>query len=300
MSVDQRELLTERFERHRPHLRTVAYRMLGSLSDADDAVQEAWIRIHDEDPDSIRSTRAWLTTVVARVCLNRLRSRRARREVLTDFHVPDPVVSFADDVGPEQVAVLGDSIGLALLVVLDRLKPAERVAFVLHDVFSVPFADVAAILDRSEAAAQQLASRARRRVSGSPEPDRDLARQREVVGAFFAASRDGDLEALMRVLAPSVELRIDGGGRRAHVSRALRGAKAVAEHTATYSELYPHVRPAVVNGGAGVVVAPHGRIYSVMAFSVVDGRITRIEALADPERLASLGLRLPASNDDPP
>jgi RNA polymerase sigma-70 factor (ECF subfamily) len=291
--VNERELLTERFEGHRVHLQTVAYRMLGSVSEAEDALQETWLRIRDEDPESIRSTKAWLTTVVARVCLNRLRSRRTRREVLTDFHVPDPVVTLSDDVDPEQEVLLGDSVGLALLVVLDTLGPAERVAFVLHDVFSVPFAGIATILERSEAAAQQLASRARRRLSGSPEPDHDLVRQRKVVDAFFAASRDGDFEALMAVLAPDVELRIDGGVRRADASLVLRGAKSVAGHTATYSELYPHVRPALVNGAAGVVVAPRGRLFSVMAFTVANAQITRIDALVDPERLAALELRIP-------
>jgi RNA polymerase sigma-70 factor (ECF subfamily) len=272
--------------------------MLGSATEAEDALQEAWLRIRDEDPEGIRNPQAWFTTVVGRVCLNRLRSRKTRREVLTDFHVPDPVVVLADDSGPEQEALLGESVGLALLVVLDTLGPAERVAFVLHDVFGVPFADIAAILERSEAAAQQLASRARRRLRGSAEPDRDLARQREVVDAFFSAARDGDLEALIAVLAPDVELRIDGGLRRADASRLLRGAEAVAGHTSTYSKLYPHVRPALVNGAAGVVVAPRGRLFSVMAFTVENGRIARIDALLDPDRLAALGLPLPAGEDD--
>ncbi|HEY3531478.1 MAG TPA: RNA polymerase sigma factor SigJ [Nocardioides sp.] len=297
--MNQRELLTERFERHRPHLRSVAYRMLGSTTEAEDALQEAWLRIRDEDPASIRSMQAWLTTVVGRVCLNRLRSRRARPEVLTDFHVPDPVVTLVDEADPEQAVVLGDAVGLAMLVVLDTLSPAERVAFVLHDVFGVPFVDVAAILERSEAAAQQLASRARRRLSASSEPDHDLGRQRQVVEAFFAASRDGNFEALIAVLAPDVELRIDGGVRRADASLVLRGARAVAGHTAEYSALYPYVWPAVVNGAAGVVVAPGGRVYSVMAFTVVDGRIARIDALADPDRLVSLGLRLRTNDDEP-
>jgi RNA polymerase sigma factor (sigma-70 family) len=298
-AVNERELLTERFERHRPRLQAVAYRMLGSVSEAEDALQEAWLRIRNEDPESIRSMQAWMTTVVGRVCLNVLRSRRTRREVLTDFHVPDPVVTLSDDVGPEQEALLGDSVGLALLVVLDTLGPAERVAFVLHDVFGVPFADIAAILERSEAAAQQLASRARRRLSGFPEPDNDLVRQRKVVDAFFAASRDGDFEALMAVLAPDVELRIDGGVLRADASLVLRGAQAVAGHTATYSGLYPHVRPALVNGAAGVVVAPGGQLFSVLAFTVANGKITRIDALVDPERLAALELRIPAPDDEP-
>jgi RNA polymerase sigma-70 factor (ECF subfamily) len=209
--------------------------------------------------------------------------------------VPDPVVILGDTVDAEQEAILADSVGLAMLVVLDTLAPAERLAFVLHDVFGVPFADIATVLDRSEAAAQQLASRARRRVQGSPEPDADLARQREVVDAFFAASRDGDFDALVAVLDPDVELRIDGGVLREEASLILRGADAVAAHTATYSELYPFVRPALVNGAAGAVVAPGGRLFSVMAFTVTNGKITAIDALVDPERLAQLDLHLPGS-----
>lgn len=201
---------------------------------------------------------AWLTTVVGRVCLNMLRSRRARPEALSDARVPDPVVTLGDSVDPEQKALLADSVGLALLVVLDTLAPAERLAFVLHDVFGVPFADVATVLDRSEAAAQQLASRARRRVQDSPEPDADLARQRRVVDAFFAASRDGDFDALVAVLGPDVELRIDGGVLREEASLMLRGADAVAAHTATYATLYPFLTPALVNGAAGAVVARTG------------------------------------------
>jgi RNA polymerase sigma-70 factor, ECF subfamily len=284
--VNERQLLAACFERHRPRLRSVAYRMLGSVSEADDALQEAWLRIHATDPDGIGNMEAWLTTVVGRVCLNLLRSRRMRREE----HVPDPVVTVSEAEDPEQQALLADSVGLALLVVLDRLGPAERLAFVLHDVFGVSFADIAKILDRSEPAAQKLASRARRRVQGSPEPDRQLARQRELVDAFFAASRDGDLDALVAVLAPDVELRIDGGMLRADASLVLHGADAVARHTATYSRLHPYVRPALVNGAAGAVVAPHGRLFSVMAFTVTNGRIARIDALVDPERLAALGL----------
>jgi RNA polymerase sigma factor (sigma-70 family) len=292
--ADDREWLSERFQQHRWHLRAVAYRMLGSVSEADDALQEAWLRIRDQDPESVENMQAWLTTVVGRVCLNALRSRRARREELS-VHVPDPVVSFDEDVDPEQEALHAESVGLALLVVLDALTPAERLAFVLHDVFGVPFADIASALDRSEAAAQQLASRARRRVRGSPEPDPDLARQREVVDAFFAASRDGDFDALVAVLDPDVELRIDGGVLRAESTRVLRGAEAVAGHTATYSKLYPFVRPALVNGAAGAVVAPGARVFSVMAFTVSNGKITQIDALADPERLAQLDLTLPGA-----
>jgi RNA polymerase sigma factor (sigma-70 family) len=264
----------DEFEQHTPHLRAVACRMLGSVSDSDDALQEAWLRVRDHDPATIRNPRAWLTTVVARICLNMLRSRR-------EIYVPAPIVTDGGD--PEQDALLADSVGLALQVVLDELAPAERLAFVLHDVFGVPFADIATALDRSEAAAQQLASRARRRVRDAPEPDRDLARQRSVVDAFFAASRDGDFEALLEVLDPDVVLRIDGGALRP--SRVVHGAEAVASQTATYSGLHPFVRPALVNGAAGAVVAPHGRVFSVMGFVVSGGRIVAIDVLADPERV---------------
>jgi RNA polymerase sigma factor (sigma-70 family) len=290
--MDEREWLTERFEQHRPHLRAVAYRMLGSVSESDDALQEAWLRVRDQDPGTVENMQAWLTTVVGRVCLNVLRSRRARPQELPEARVPDPVVSLSDAVDPEREALLADSVGLALLVVLDALAPAERLAFVLHDVFGVPFADIATALDRSEAAAQQLASRARRRVRNAPEPDRDLERQRPVVDAFFAAARDGDFAALLEVLDPDVELRIDGGVLRAEASLVLHGADAVAAHTVTYSNLYPFVRPALVNGAAGAVVAPRGRLFSVMGFTVSGGRITAIDALVDPERLAQLDVDL--------
>jgi RNA polymerase sigma-70 factor (ECF subfamily) len=290
--VDEREWLTERFDQHRSHLRAVAYRMLGSVSEVEDALQEAWLRIRDQDPDTVENMQAWLTTVVGRVCLNMLRSRRARPEE-PSVHVPDPVVSLDEDVDPEHEALLAESVGLALLVVLDTLTPAERLAFVLHDVFGVPFGDIALALDRSEAAAQQLASRARRRVRGSPEPDPDLARQRKVVNAFFAASRAGDFDALVAVLDPNVELRIDGGVLRKEASLVLQGAEAVAGHTATYAKLYPFVRAALVNGAAGAVIAPRGRLFSIMAFTVTNGKITQIDALLDPQRLSQLNVTLP-------
>ena len=293
--MNEREWLTERFEQHTPHLRAVAYRMLGSVSETDDALQEAWLRIRDQDPGAVEHMQAWLTTVVGRVCLNMLRSRKARREELS-VHVPDPVVSFeAGDL--EHDALLAESVGLALLVVLDELTPAERLAFVLHDVFGVPFAHIATALDRSEAAAQQLASRGRRRVRNSPEPDHDLARQRRVVDAFFAASRDGDFEALLEVLDPDVELRIDGGALRAQASLVLHGADAVARHTSNYSKLYPFVRPALVNGAAGAVVARRDRAFSVMAFTVRNEKIVQIDALLDPERLTHLDLNIPPIAD---
>lgn len=294
----ERDWLTERFQQHRSYLRGVAYRMLGSASEADDALQEAWLRIRGQDPQSVENMRAWLTTIVGRVCLNMLRARRARREQLGDVFVPDPVVSLDDSAGPEQEALVADSVGLALLVVLDALSPAERLAFVLHDVFGVPFADIAAVVDRSEAAAQQLASRARRRVHGSPAPDPDLARQREVVDAFFAASRDGDFDALVAVLDPDVDLRIDGGELRKKASLVLRGAQAVADYSATYSSLYPFIRPALVNGAAGAVVARAGRVLSVMAFTVAGGKIIQIDALVDPERIGQLNLAIPPAAEE--
>jgi RNA polymerase sigma factor (sigma-70 family) len=296
--MDEREWLTERFQQHRPHLRAVAYRMLGSVAEADDALQEAWLRIRDQDPGSVENMQAWLTTVVGRVCLNMLRSRRARREELWDVHVPDPVVTLPGTADPEQEALLADSVGVALLVVLETLSPAERLAFVLHDAFAVPFADIATLLERSEAAAMQLASRARRRVQNSPEPDRDPARQRQVVDAFFAAARDGDFDALVRVLHPDVVLRIDGGRLRRGASLVLHGAEAVAAQTTTYSRLHPYVVPALVNGTAGAVIAPRGKPYSVMAFTVTDGKITAIDALLDPERLEQLDLAIPPSRDN--
>jgi RNA polymerase sigma-70 factor (ECF subfamily) len=287
--MNDRDWLANRFEEHRPHLQAVAYRMLGSVTEAEDALQEAWIRACPADTSGVENMRSWLTTVVGRVCLNMLRSRRSRAEE-SSVHVPDPVVSLDEEVDPEHEALLADSVGLALLVVLETLAPAERLAFVLHDMFAVPFEDIAALLDRSPAAARQLASRGRRRVQGSPEPDPDLTRQRQVVDAFFAASRDGDFDGLVAVLDPDVELRIDGGVLREEASLHLRGADAVAAHAATYSKLFPFVRPALVNGAAGAVVAPRGRLFSVMAFSVTNGRITAIDALVDPERLRPLDL----------
>lgn len=291
--MDEREWITAHFEQRRSHLRGVAYRMLGSVSEADDALQEAWLRIRDQDPASVENMQAWLTTVVGRVCLNMLRSRRLRKDSSWDVHVPDPVVALDGTANPDQQILLADSIGLALQVVLDSLNPAERLAFVLHDIFGVPFSEIAGVLDRSEAATQQLASRARRRVRGVPEPDVDLEQQKGVVDAFFAASRDGDFQALLEVLDPEVELRIDGGVLRKDSSLLLRGADAVGAHTATYSQWYPLVRTALVNGAAGAIVATNERVLSVMAFTVTDGKIIQIDALMDPERLAPLRSMLP-------
>jgi RNA polymerase sigma factor (sigma-70 family) len=285
--MNERDWLIARFEQHRAHLRGIAYRMLGSISDADDALQEAWLRIHDQDPEDIENLQAWLTTVVGRVCLNMLRSRR-RSETSGHVHVPDPVVVLDGTADPNQEALVADSIGLALQVVLDSLNPAERLAFVLHDVFGVPFAEIARVLDRSEAATQQLASRARRRVRGTPEPDADLERQRAVVDAFFAASRDGNFGALLEILDPEVELRIDGGVLLRESSRVLRGADTVAAHTGTYSKWYPFVRPALVNGAAGAIVTTGRSVLAVMAFTVTNAKVVHIDVLMDPDRLDRL------------
>jgi RNA polymerase sigma-70 factor (ECF subfamily) len=287
--------LAQRFEENRTRLRAVAYRMLGSISEADDAVQEVWLRLSRSDTSGIENLGGWLTTVVGRVCLNMLRSRRSRREEPLGeppgTRVPDPIVSRADGLDPEHEALLADSVGLALLVVLETLAPAERLAFVLHDMFAVPFEEIAPIVGRSPTAARQLASRARRRVRGAAtSADAGLACQREAVDAFLAASREGDFEALLAVLDPDVVLRIDGGAVRAGLSREVRGVRAVAEQTLTFSRLSPFVRPALVNGAAGVVVAPRGRPFSVMGFTVRRGKIVEIDVLADPERLRQLGL----------
>jgi RNA polymerase sigma-70 factor, ECF subfamily len=290
--MDEHDWLAERFEEHRTHLRAVAYRMLGSVSEADDAVQEAWLRLSRSDTSAVENLRGWLTTVVARVCLNVLRSRASRREQpLDEVHVPEPIISRADGVDPEHEALLADSVGLALLVVLETLAPAERLAFVLHDMFAVPFDEIGPMVGRSPTAARQLASRARRRVQGeAPRPNPDLARQREVVDAFFAAAREGDFEALVAVLDPDVVLRSDGGAKRPAATAVVHGARAVAERAMMFARLAPYVRPALVNGAAGVVVVPGGRLFSVMGFTVADGRIVAIDALGDPERLRELDL----------
>jgi RNA polymerase sigma-70 factor (ECF subfamily) len=283
--------LTERFEEHRPRLRAVAYRMLGSVGEAEDAVQDAWLRLDRADTAEVDNLGAWLTTVVARVCLNMLRTRRTRGEEPLDVRVPDPVISPAAGTDPEQEALLADSVGLALLVVLDTLTPAERLAFVLHDTFAVPFEDIGPMIDRTPAAARQLASRARRRVRGqAPAPDPDIAQQRAVVDAFFAAARDGDFDALVAVLHPDVVLRADGGTSRTRPTVVLRGAQNVAGQAVVATRLAPYVRPALINGAAGVVVPVNGKVFSVMGFTVVDGRIAAVDVLYDPERLAALDL----------
>jgi RNA polymerase sigma-70 factor (ECF subfamily) len=289
VTVGETELLAERFDADRRRLRAVAYRMLGSLSEADDAVQEAWIRLSRAGAGGVDNLGGWMTTVVARVCLDMLRARRSRREEPLDARVPDPVVSPASGVDPEHEALLADSVGLPLLVVLERLDPAERLAFVLHDMFAVPFDEIGPVVGRSPAAAPQLASRARRRVRGAaPEPDADIGRQREVVDAFLAASRDGDLEALLAVLDPDVVLRADGGAL-ASASRLVRGARAVAGQALLFSRLAATTRPALVNGAPGLVTTAAGRPFAVAGFAIRRGRIVEIDILADPERLARLG-----------
>jgi RNA polymerase sigma factor (sigma-70 family) len=292
MPMDQDEgLLAERFQTHHPRLRAVAYQMLGSLSEADDAVQDAWLRVSRAGTGGVDNLGGWLTTVVARVCLDMLRSRAARREEPLGVHLPDPVISQPDVLDPEQEALLAEGVGLALLVVLDTLAPAERLAFVLHDTFAVPFEEIAAILGRSPAATRQLASRARRRVRAAPaRPDADLAGQQRAVDAFLAAARNGDLEALVAILDPDVVARADWGKVPVRVPTVLRGARAVAEQALAFAQRAPYGRPALVNGAAGVVVAAGARLIAVMGFTVTDGKITEIDILADPERLRHVDL----------
>jgi RNA polymerase sigma factor (sigma-70 family) len=288
--MDEDQWLADRFEEHRPHLRAVAYRMLGSLAEADDAVQDTWLRVSRAGAGEVDNLGGWLTTIVARVCLNVLRSRTTRREEPLDVHLPDPVISPAGALQPEQEALLADSVGLALLVVLDTLSPAERLAFVLHDMFQLPFEEIAPMVGRSPAAARQLASRARRRVKGAevPAPDPDLARQRAVVDAFFLAARGGDFDALVALLDPHVVLRSDFGGRRPAAPRVVRGAEAVARQAHMAALPTAELHPALVNGAAGVVVTVGGRPFAVLGFTVAHGRIVEIDAIADPERVGKI------------
>jgi RNA polymerase sigma factor (sigma-70 family) len=280
--------LAERFEENRSHLRAVAYRMLGSLSEADDAVQEAWLRLSRSDTSGVENLGGWLTTIVARVCLDMLRSRSSRREEPLGERLPEPIASREGVSDPEHEALLADSVGLALLVVLETLGPAERLAFVLHDMFAVPFDEIAPIVGRSPAAARQLASRARRRVQGAATvPDTDLTRQRAVVGAFLAASRGGDFDALLALLDPDVVLRADRAAVQAGASSEVRGAAAVAN---TFSGRARAAQPALVNGAVGAVWAPGGRPRVVFGFTITRGKIVEIDLLADPERLSQLDL----------
>ena len=289
--MDDNAWLAERFEANRPHLRGVAYRMLGSVTEADDAVQEAWIRLSRTDTSDVENLRAWLTTVVGRVCLNMLRARKTRREDSLETHVPDPIVGPEQGTDPEQEALLGDAVGLALFVVLDSLTPAERVSFVLHDVFAVPFDDIAPIVGRTPTATRQLASRARRRVQGAPVPDVDLDGQWAVVDAFLAAARDGDFERLLAVLDPDVVLRADAGDDRPSLTAVVRGASAVAGQALTFRNFAATATRVLVNGiPGGVAWAPDGRPAAVLAMTVRGGRIVGIEVLADPDRLSRLDL----------
>ena len=282
--------LAARFEDNRPHLHAVAYRMLGSPSEADDAVQEAWLHVSRGDPSGVHNLTGWLTTVVGRVCLDMLRSRKSRREEPVGVQLPEPTMR-TEPADPEQEVLLADSVGVALLVVLDRLAPAERLAFVLHDLFAVPFDEIAPIVRRSVAATRQLARRARRRVRGRPAvPDAELAGRRAVVDAFLAAARTGDFDALLGLLAPDVVARADQ--HAAPTTIEIRGARPVAEQALTFARRAPFAQPAMVNGSAGIVVAPQGRLSIAMLFTVTHGRITEIDIVAAPERLRELDLTL--------
>jgi len=286
--MNEHEWLAEQFEAERPQLRAVAYRMLGPLSEADDAVQESWLHLSRSDTSGVENIGGWLTTVVARVCLDMLRSRNSRREEPLGAHVPEPIMSHQDGIDPEDEALLADSVGLALLVVLETLAPAERLAFVLHDMFDVPFDEIAPIVGRSPTAARQLASRARRRVRGAATvPDADLTRQREVVDAFLAASRNGDFDALLALLDLDVVLRADHAAVHAGASREVRGAPAVARQ---FSGRARFAQPALVNGAVGAVWAPRGRPRVVFGFTITRGKIVAIDILADPKRLRHLDL----------
>jgi RNA polymerase sigma factor (sigma-70 family) len=292
--VDEHDVLAQQFELNRARLRGVAYRMLGSLSEAEDAVQESWLRLHRSGSDGVDNLAGWLTTVVARICLDMLRTRKSRREEPLEIHLPDPIVGEHGG-DPEQEALLADSVGLAMLVVLQTLTPPERLAFVLHDMFAVPFDEIAPIVNRSPEAAKQLASRARRRVQGtSALPDTDPTRQRAVVDAFLAAARAGDFDALLAVLDPEVVLRADGGAGLIGPSRIVRGAAEVAGQALTFARLAPLSRPATVNGAPGAVTVVDGRVLSIAGFTVIGGRIVEIDILADPDRIAGLGITFPA------
>jgi RNA polymerase sigma factor (sigma-70 family) len=296
--LSEQDWLADRFEEHRRRLRAVAYRMLGSTSEAEDAVQEAWLRLSGSEPGEIENLSAWLTTVVARVSLNMLRSRAVRREQPLTPHLPDPIVDPADGADPEHEALLADSVGLAMLVVLETLTPPERLAFVLHDMFGVPFGDIAPLIDRSPQAARQLASRARRRVRAEPTtPDVDIGSQREVINAFLAAAREGNFDALVATLDPDVVLRADGGTVLAGMSAEVRGAVQVAHRAAMWSRVDLTMHPALVNGAAGVVATRNGVPFVIAAVLIRHGKIAEMDFLADPERLALLDLTVLLDRD---
>jgi RNA polymerase sigma-70 factor (ECF subfamily) len=291
--MDEREWLAERFDEYRPHLKAVAYRMLGSLAEADDAVQDAWLRLSRQGTDGVENLGGWLTTIVARVCLNMLRSRNLRHEVPLGGYVPDPLISLEDGGDPEHQAMLADSVGLALQVVLETLTPSERLAFVLHDMFDVPFGEIAPMVESSVEGARQLASRARRRVRGlASVPDVEVAAQRQVVNAFFAAARAGDLDGLVAVLHPDAVMRADGGPSRPGATRVIRGARAIvrASQLGAGAHATAMLRPALVNGAAGVILLENGQPFAVWGFTVAGGRIVEIDAVTEPERLRRLGL----------
>ena len=283
--MDENDWLAERFEEQRTHLRAVAYRMLGSLTEADDAVQDTWVRASRAETSEVENLGGWLTTITARVCLNMLRSRKVRREESLEVHLPDPVVSPVGELQPEEEALLADSVGLALQVVLDALAPAERLAFVLHDMFELPFEEIAPMVGRSPVAARQLASRARRRVRGAEIPDPDLARQRAVVDAFLLAARGGDFDALVALLHPDAVLRADLGPSRPAASTIVRGAAAVARQARLGANPAALLHPALVNGAAGVVITLDGQPHVVMAFTVVNDQVVELDIIADPERV---------------
>jgi RNA polymerase sigma factor (sigma-70 family) len=288
--MDENEWLADRFEQHRAHLRTVAYRMLGSLAEADEAVQDTWLRVTRAGVDRVENLGGWLTTIVARVCLNMLRARNVRREEPYGVHLPDPVVTSDSVMQPEEQTELADSVGLALLVVLDTLDPAERIVFVLHDLFDLPFDEIAPIVSRTPTAARQLASRARRRIKGAaiPAPDTDPARQRAVVDGFFRAARGGDFHALVTVLDPDVVLRYDFGARRPPVPVLTRGAAGVADLVLRAANPAARLHSALVNGAAGVVITVDGRPTSIFAFTIANDRIRHVDVIADPERVSRL------------
>ena len=290
--MDEGDRLAERFEEHRARLKAVAYRMLGSLADADEAVQDAWLRVNRAGSDGVENFGGWLTTIVARVCLNVLQTRKTRGENSVDRHMPDPIITRDGRLDPEHEVLLADSVGLALQIVLDTLPPAERLAFVLHDMFDVPFDEIGGLVGRTPTAARQLASRGRRRVQGAsvPTPDTDIARQRQLVDAFFEAARGGDFDALMALLDPDVVLRSDGGTQRPAATFVRRGAEEVARSARAVP--FSILRPALVNGAAGVIVMTNGEPFAVMGFIVARGRIVEIDVMFDPDRLSQLNLAM--------
>jgi RNA polymerase sigma-70 factor, ECF subfamily len=289
--MNDRNWLAQRFEQERPQLRRIAYRMLGTLDEADDAVQEAWIRLSRTDESTVENLGAWLTTVVGRVAIDMLRSRNAKREEFVGSWLAEPIVYVDDSASPEEEALISDGVGLALLAVLDTLRPPERLAFVLHDMFAMPFDEIAAIVGRSPAATRQLATRARRRVQGArATPDVDLDEQRRVVDAFIAASREGDFDALITLLDPDVVLRVDAGPGSKLTQPPVHGAEAVAREAGRWAQMAPHARPAIVNGVAGAVIGRPGHLFAVAAITVVDGRITEMDFVLDPAKLTRIGL----------